>query len=329
MRALLLLVLVLAGTPVEAQRAADAPPRITTTLGLRLRAGPADTARVLRSLGLGTIVSVQGTASGTWLPVVTSLGHQGWIAAEHTIPYPVGGEFSALVEIARAYLEPQSRSFEETVAAINLLEHTLRRLEDRPDVFPADAEPRVLLLRLQLLQAALDRLAGPLAPGYESDWNQQPPLREAWLLGHAEEFSYAEVQGQGLVSPSTFWALHERFRKSPLAEEIAWAAATAPLGGECEGDPVCMFAWAEPFLLYLQAHPRGAHAQAATHNLGVVLGLVIDGIEHYRSCRPYDESPVATLEQIEDVRRTLSAVDRGLRAQAEKNLERIRRLCHV
>ena len=61
----------------------------------------------------------------------------------------------------------------------------------------------------------------------------------AWLKTHEELLVYSEPSGEWLIRHDLIAALHKRFAKFPLGDELAWFAATNGLPGECEGYVPC------------------------------------------------------------------------------------------
>lgn len=108
---------------------------------------------------------------------------------------------------------------------------------------------------------AISRAAATLSP----DAAERHQEQERWLADHESEVFYNEIGGGYLLAADRLWELHEQASKAgasaAVAEEIAFAAATAPLGGECEGYLPC---WVGATLRcegrYLELHPRGRHA---------------------------------------------------------------------
>jgi len=142
------------------------------------------------------------------------------------------------------------------------------------------------LERLQVLQRVLDSHA---AERRGSGWDARP-LRDGRIRADSAEITYGEPQGQWYVRADRFWALHDRFRALPIAERIAWAAATQTLPGECEADPTCIVGFAEASMgRYLSLHPRGAHAPAALRAIKESLAFVETETRprasHARFCR--------------------------------------------
>ena len=236
-------------------------PGLATVDAVRLRAAPSVTAAAVRTLEIATPLAVVESTPGAWVRVRTRDGAAGWVRRDLTVAYDAAAPLPALRTIAARSLARETAPFEVRARLANLL-------ADAADGAAAPAAKAELsLLRLQALQAALDAHAAS-ATGRDVD-----PVRTGKLRADTSELAYGDPQGQWFVRADAFWKLRERYRALPIAERIAWAAATHPLPGECELDPTCMFAVAETSAgRYLTHYPRGAHAGAALANILVPLG---------------------------------------------------------
>lgn len=268
----LLMALALAGMATPVASAGTSPEGvqekhlITTASRVRVRATPDLGGRILDVLSVGTVLQVAGrtdrkervgSMEGYWHRVRTQEGVQGWTFGRYVIPYDEHASIDAYRTLTRIRLGSEDGTLEDYLDLLNFLARVLPS-----DTSEAAAE--LELARLHALQAALDRL--PFAP-----W-KKPPLHRGWLLPHEHWMGYGEPQGQWFVRPERFWDLHEKYRAFPIADRIAWDAATQPRGGECEDDVQCLFYHTiETMGRYLHHYPRGAHAgEAIEHVLGTL-----------------------------------------------------------
>jgi hypothetical protein len=162
------------------------------------------------------------------------------------------------------------------------------------------------LLRLQTLQRALDAHAAE-RPGAGYDAR---PLRDGRIRADTSEIVYGEPQGQWFVRADRLWALNTRFRALPVAERIAWAAATQDLPGECEGDVTCMVGSAEATMgRYLALYPTGAHAAAALREMRPTLEYVESETRpratHAQFCRADGRDGTVTPARLRTLRATV------------------------
>jgi hypothetical protein len=94
-----------------------------------------------------------------------------------------------------------------------------------------------------------------------------------------DEIVYNDPAGQWLVRSDKFWELAEKYKDVPIADDIAWAAATNPIPGECEGFVNCYLFWIRLSNgRYLEKFPNGKHREEAMKEIGsLVSDLVRDG----------------------------------------------------
>lgn len=238
---------------------------LLTLDAVRLRASASPTAPAVQTLDIATPLVTEGTPSGGWIRVRAG-AVRGWVRRDLTVPYDAASPLPALRRIATRSIGQERAPFATRARLVNVLGDAARTA-----TAPA-AKAELSLLRLRALQKALDEHAADPARASGSDSN---PLRQGRIRADSSEVVYGEPQGQWYVSADALWALRDRYRALPIAEAIAWDAATQDLPGECEGDPTCLFAVAEIQAgRYLSLYPRGTHAPAALRQLTEVLGYV-------------------------------------------------------
>ncbi len=245
----------LAGTAAHAQTGS-----LLTVDAVRLRASASTTAPAVQTLDIAAPLVVEGGTSGDWVRVRAGAA-RGWVRRDLTVAYDAANPLAALRRIATRSIGQESAPFATRARLVNVLGDAARTA-----TAPA-AKAELSLLRLRALQKALDEhVARAMGPD---------PLRDGRIRADSSEVAYGEPQGQWFVTADAFWALRDRYRALPVAEAIAWDAATQQLPGECESDPTCLFAVAERTAgRYLSLYPRGTHAPAALRQLTEVLGYV-------------------------------------------------------
>lgn len=247
-----------AGTAAPAQTGS-----LVTLDAVRLRASASTAAPAVQTLEIATPLATEGSAAGDWVRVRAGAA-RGWVRRDLTVPYDAANPLPALRRIATRSLAQERAPFATRARLANVLGDAARAA-----AAPA-AKAELSLLRLEALQKAFDEHAAQ--PARADGGN---PLREGRLRVDSSEVAYGDPQGQWFVTAHAFWALRDRFRALPIAERIAWEAATQPLPGECENDPTCIFAVAEMTAgRYLSLYPRGTHAPAALRQLTELLGYV-------------------------------------------------------
>ncbi len=249
-----MLIALFASTPLAAQAG------VATTDAVRLRGAPSATAAAVRTLEIATPLTIEGSAAGEWVRVRAADGARGWVRRDLTTPYDAASPLPALRRITERSLARERAPFATRARLVNVL-------TGAAGTGTPAARAEISLLRLRALQKALDEHAAGGSGG--------SPLRGGRIRADSSELVYGEPQGQWYVGADRFWALHDRSRALPIAESIAWHAATQELPGECEADPTCIFGLAEiTAARYLALYPRGAHAPAARGKLATLLGYV-------------------------------------------------------
>jgi hypothetical protein len=102
------------------------------------------------------------------------------------------------------------------------------------------------------------------------------------LKAYASTIHFDEIAGSWIISHEMVLALHEQYQATKAADEIAWFAASIPLGGECEGYIPCYLSAANTKQgEYLRRHPQGAHAGEAMRGIISAIRSAQDLIRKY------------------------------------------------
>ena len=236
--------------------------RLVIGTGVVCRAQPARDSPVVAAHDLGEPLTVRGItrdpSGAAWYEVVGL--RTCWVSGPLTVAFPgYDSPDTALVAIAEHALAlGGNASFEHLVAVDNLLlerRHRLTRYFRAPAVVP----PLLELRHLQIVDRAARTIDGRRAA-------EKDPLRNAWVLAHADVVTHFEPGDLFYIRGSHFWALYERHRTSPLAEEIAWTAAERPVfTDECMTE--ChLSVLAQSYMPYWSQFPRGRHVLEAVAN---------------------------------------------------------------
>jgi hypothetical protein len=127
--------------------------------------------------------------------------------------------------------------------------------------------------RIVDLQAALSKI--PM-----NRQNREP--HKGFLKRNAKLIIYSDPSGEFYVRSKLFWDLQKKYKSLPIADDIAWAAASNPLPGECEGFVDCNF-----YIIrstdgeYLNLYPNGKHSKAALKEITDHLALISDERANY------------------------------------------------
>jgi hypothetical protein len=316
-----LLVLVVLCALLGAAAPADAQlRRVATVDAVRLRAAPSATGAAVRTLEIATPLTVEGSASGVWVRVRTCDGAAGWVRRDLTVPYEASAPLAALRTIAERSLAREATPFSVRARLANVLTDAARHAT------APGAKAELSLLRLRALQAALDAHAANDA------LRETDPVRTGRLHADSSELAYGDPQGQWLVRADAFWTLHDRHRALPIAERIAWAAASQMLPGECEADPTCIFTVLEMTTgRYLGLYPRGAHAATALAELAAPLEFLEEATRdpeaHGVFCTARGDDSSVTPSRIAAITRRVAASVGAGRGRALALLGKLRARC--
>ncbi len=97
----------------------------------------------------------------------------------------------------------------------------------------------------------------------------------AWLKQLGKKVFYTEPSAEYLVNPDNYWKLADRHKQDTIGDAIAWQAANAFVGGECEGSISCMSG--RSLMMegeYLKRYPKGKHVEAALQHANNSLAYI-------------------------------------------------------
>lgn len=87
---------------------------------------------------------------------------------------------------------------------------------------------------------------------------------KSFIKRNQKDIIYSDPAGEWFVESNRFWDLRKKYKTLPIAEDIAWTAATNPLPGECEGFINCYFSVAKMMEIeYLKLYPNGKYSKQA------------------------------------------------------------------
>ena len=100
-----------------------------------------------------------------------------------------------------------------------------------------------------------------------------------FLANHKEDLFYDEISGRYLITSKRYLALSERYAQSAVGDKLAWFAASAPRGGECEGELECVFMrMMMQEGMYLQRYTDGNYAKEALTAVSKILTYMINAL---------------------------------------------------
>jgi len=229
-----------------------------------------------------------------------------WVYAPLTTPYDPGRPEDALAAVARHALEADGARSEDWVRVENLL-------REPPFGIDVDASSELSLLELQVIDGALSTIDRWVV--------DRDPLKRAWILSHADVVRANEPGGNGYVERAEYWELHDRFADTEWADELAWQAASQPVGGDCEGFLNCYLQrMLEGVAEYWGRHPAGAHVSDAVAEARDRARIVVE-----RACGG-PESEVS-IEILDELRESLGPVAEEAKRPFLSDLDAIERRC--
>lgn len=245
---------------LTATESLDQQQRITLGSRVRVRPDPELGCGQLDRLPLGTVVSARKRtvspsrvdgAEDRWYQVETPSGVTGWVFGGLLLPFDQAHPEQAYREIVERHLTSKAGTLPEEVEFLEFLARVCPKL---PEALVPDFE----LARLRGIARALDHFTFPNAP---------PPQKASWMAGMGPYVTPMNDGGPYGLSPGAYWALHERYRHHPAAEQLAWAATRVDAPWECE-DSICEFvANVRPLVRYLRLYPSGANAAEAVRGI--------------------------------------------------------------
>lgn len=237
--------------------------RITVASAVRVRSGPGTYSAVIDSLSIGVLLDEKGRSpqldrigdqQDYWYRVAIPGGREGWVFGGLTMAVDPAAVDDAYVRIASERLSRTDLGFNDLTDAVAFLSKAERSAASR------EARGRLAMSRLQMIQKAADSIL------YEQ--RTVAPYK-AWISQQeASTIRLDEVQGALLVRDDLYRQIADEYADTKVGDELAWIAAEARLGGECEGDVSCnLGAFNRMHGRYLSSFPEGAHASKVVSDL--------------------------------------------------------------
>lgn len=228
---------------------------ITTASGVRARAAASTNSDEVTRLPIGSLVKQVdmelragqvGDKNDYWYHVALPNGKEGWVFGSFITRFVEKQRGEIYLQIARTKAKTEKASFAELADLSRFLSTAITEITERTSL--AELE----LWRWIALQQAFNNI--------ESDKIQQPEYQR-FIKANQSNAIYSEPGGVWLVKADLLWNLQKKYADLPVAEMIAWEAASQSLPGECEGDDTCATMYLNQTKgRYLQLYPTGKHA---------------------------------------------------------------------
>ncbi len=218
----------------------------------------------------------------------------------------------AIEKAVIAKLEAKDADFKTRVELFDLIEQTSTHLTDR------EQQARFALYRLRVA----DMIGNLAVPKHYPD----DPLG-AWIAAHQDLLEYQEICGQWRSKRATVLAIHDRYRTTAAADDIAWFAVDIGICGDCEGDAVCYLHWKNELDgEYLRSHPNGRHVASVVADVASGLSGLFRGTSGWEDV---DEAQCAELHKFLDPLRSAINASSAADKAANAALDRYVKPCKV
>jgi hypothetical protein len=253
--------------PAPAKTTQSSQQLIVSVPAARVRSQPGTGAPEIKRVKLGSLYKIVEEKSG-WYRIQLSTSAKpssGWISNQVAGPY----DQAKREEIYSRLIEKNFKN--EGLSYVNASEIYEFITKVGPEIKSSKVAPDAGLKRLLSLSQALKAIP------YDKD--KESPYK-SFLKTHEKEIVYSEPADSYFVDSELFWALLKKYPSAANADEIAWAGATNPLPGECEGYVVCyLFLLRQTSGQYLDLRPQGKYSAEALKNISDMLQVIISDLK--------------------------------------------------
>lgn len=247
--------------------------KIMTASAVRVRIAPDTRADEVGKLDLGTLVAVEqqtkdkqqiGSLFNYWFKV-TAGELSGWVFGDFLIDFKAADQDKIWAGIAQDRLGKKEMLFTDWTDLYRFAEQALTQAKSETTIGWLE------LARLSALQGSFAQI------NFQNE--KESPYME-WLAAHKGKVYNDEISAMWLLPAEKLWTLADKHAYSKLGDDIAWAAASAQLGGECEGDVECnLRREGMTTIEYLQRYPTGDHVAEALAGLEEVLIYLVSALK--------------------------------------------------
>ena len=249
--------------------------KIVTASTVRVRAQPLLTSDVVGHVGLGAVFAAtkrtknklqHGAIEHYWY-FITAPQLSGWVSGRFLNDFTADKKEKIWFDLIKTRLDNPQLSFRDRMALYKFTDLVANNSQDEK------LKGAFELGRLLALQKSFE-------PVNYSNEKKEPYA--SWIAAHrpAKRIFHDEISGQWLVSSLDYWKLADKHKGQASGDEIAWYAANAQLGGECEGDIACNLG-REKITQgeYLLRYPLGRYANVSLQRLSETLTYIQDALK--------------------------------------------------
>lgn len=242
-------------------------PKIIAGTSVRVRANPKVTAAEVGKLPFGTVLVTQqrsptqdtvASKKDYWYSVNTPV--KGWVFGSLLQDYDPKNPDKIAVQLVRGKLGKSDKVIDAGVLNFNdAVEVSQFAQQAASKAKSTDLAGDLQLAYLQAVQQGLYAIF--------PEQDKKTPY-STWIKSLGNQVFYHELAGGYYVDSRTFWKLADRYKQAAIGDVIAWQAAHATLGGECEGFIECMSYRTQITQgEYLKRYPKGRYVLPALEEI--------------------------------------------------------------
>jgi hypothetical protein len=259
--------LLCAGIAIADSNVAVNTHKLTAGTGVRVRATPSTSAAETGKLGIGTDLTItQRTASKSKVGAQSDYWYQasapvkGWVFGSLLRDFDPAQPESAWLALALEKLGKSDVMYDAYDHRSPLSFGDAVEISDFAKRAAAGSKTPAVQGELELAYWRAVQIA--LTSG-DMDSHEKPPY-STWKKKFGEDVIYSEPSAEYLINPDVLWKLADKHKADASGDVIAWQAANAYVGGECEGDISCYSARTQMMQgAYLKRYPHGKYVEQA------------------------------------------------------------------
>lgn len=251
--------------------AAYQAPKIVAGTAVRVRANPKVASAEVGRLTFGTVLVAQqrsphqdtvGAKKDYWYGVNTPI--KGWVFGGLLQDYDAKNPDKTALQLVRNKLGQAQKIIDSGQMGFNDAVEISQFAQQAANKSKApELAGELQLAYLQAVQQGL--YAIPLEQA------KKPPY-STWIKSLGKQVFYHELAGGYYIDARILWKLADQYKAAQIGDVIAWQAAHASLGGECEGFLGCISYRSQITQgEYLKRYPQGRYVIPILEELNIVL----------------------------------------------------------